>query len=844
MGILLILMAILIQPLQITDAIPIPVATATASPVVSPATIDHPYLFFNDISESPGYANRGYTPWSTYEYEIIRGANIVYDKDFTVAWPGDPHNDIMDRAGCAKIFALAWQITRDEKYAKKAVEALINIGVGDPYSPHRRSVAIRDYCIAYDLVQPYMSPQTDTIVRDKLARLADQVYRELNSDGTNTEYVTFWDHHGQAYINVAFAGLALKDYTNPNKLSLKSGPEDWLKCGTDYFFVSDPLHDRHKPIVYYGFDNATGKDLIGYNTYTLESMVLFAQAYTHVTGENYLEKYPVVKGHFTAEVWDSYPSGVEATYETLLNLRFNYHPCIASLLDEANRSAVLRHYDNVNANIRFMPDPSTEWNGGYSTAYLCEHNYNDLPRNPPQYTSHLNPDAMFQTMRTGWSVDSDFLSMVTTQPVSTGTTRLEMRADQLGIQYYGKGNILLADGGENKWVLNPDYGMAPVYHNVIVLENPRVPFAVDQASGGRFVGGSKGDISGVTTPAKISRAITTPWLDILSAGEHITGSPNWTGEREISLSSPVDIERTVLLPEDGYFIVIDRAGGAEPWIYRNIWRPASFSLVKTTDQGNPGHVNGDLSLGGASYDWQAAGYGKDVDTGIVTNWFDWSTTNPYGNAVDLKLYSVPAAEVYITKSLSVIGGNAMASDVYSPVVYFRTGEPEKTMYRVTALMSRYGTEPEPAAATVNVTGTGNALSIITDRYRDTVYTGTGNSRFASFATNADTAYVRTTGEEISRYAILNGTYLDVNDKPLARASGPVNYLTVDHGEEEVALRVKSDEYVSITLGQLPIPSNVRVLTDGVRRDNWERVNGDTIRIKASHGEHTYVIQPA
>ncbi|WP_148266620.1 hypothetical protein [Methanocella arvoryzae] len=827
-----------------TDAGPEPVTNRTVVPGTLPGPVTHPYLFFNDIRETPGYQNRNLTPWSGYEYEIIRGANIVYDRDFSVPWPGDPREDIMSRAGYAKTFAMAWHITGDEKYAKKAVEALTNIGVGDPYSPHRRSVAVRDYSIAYDLVQPYMSEQTDAKVRDKLAKLADQVYRELNSDGTDTDYVTFWDYHGQAYINVAFAGLALADYDNPGRLSLKSGPSDWLKCGTDYFFVSDPLHDRHKPIVYYGFDAATGKDLIGYNTYTLENMVLFAQAYTHVTGENYVEKYPIMKGHFTAEVWDSYPNGVEATYETLLNLRFNYHACIANLLDEVNRSAVLRHYDNVNANIRYMPDPSTEWNGGYTTAYLCEHNYNDLPRNPPPYTSHLNPDAMFQTMRNGWSVDSDFLSMVTTQPVSTGTTRLEIRADQLGIQYYGKGNILLADGGENKWVRNPDYGMAPVYHNVVVFENPRQPFPVDAASGGRFVGGSKGDASGVTTPARVSRTVTTPWMDILTAEEHITGSPNWTGEKEIPLSSPIDLERTVLLPEDGYFLVIDRAEGSEPWIYRNIWRPASFEIVKTLSPGNIGRVIGDLSLGGYRYDWQAADYAVDVDTGIVTEHFEWSTTNPYGNPVELKVYSVPASKVYLTKSLSVIGGNDMASDVYSPIVYFRSQEPEKNMYRVTALMSRYQSDPEASAAQVKVTGTGNALSISAPGYVDTVYTGAGDSRFGKFATNADTAYIRASGDGYTRYTILNGTYLDAGERPLVKATGPMDYLTVDSSAEDVSLRVKSDTYVTITLSQLTLPAKYRVLTDGVQRDNWEAVNSDTIRIKASHGEHTYQILPA
>ena len=69
-------------------------------------------------------------------------------------------------------------------------------------------------------IQPTLDPATDTIIRDKLATLADSVYKDLNDNGTNKNYITFADYHGQAYPNMGIAGAALADYTNPNNLPL------------------------------------------------------------------------------------------------------------------------------------------------------------------------------------------------------------------------------------------------------------------------------------------------------------------------------------------------------------------------------------------------------------------------------------------------------------------------------------------------------------------------------------------------------------------------------------------------------------------------------------------------
>ena len=114
------------------------------------------------------------------------------------------------------------------------------------------------------------------------------------------------DKHGVA--GLAMAGLALNDYDNPNKISMASSPGDWVKCGTEYMWVNDLLHDNNRSLASWAFEESTGKDYVGYNAYVDESLLLFAQAYSHFYDRNYFEDYPLAKKHFLVETWSALPN--------------------------------------------------------------------------------------------------------------------------------------------------------------------------------------------------------------------------------------------------------------------------------------------------------------------------------------------------------------------------------------------------------------------------------------------------------------------------------------------------------------------------------------------------------
>ena len=188
--------------------------------IVSAGAVVHPALLFDSIQDTPGYRYNSTNPWKSYQNEILHSAGNAMGYNFSGSLGN--YDRIMYRGSFARDLGFAYQITKNTKYAKKATEALLNIDKGKISYKADKSGAVASYSLAYDFIQPTLDPETDSIIRDKLATLADSVYLDLNDDGTNKNYVSFADYHGQAYPNMGVAGAALADYSNPHNLPLSS----------------------------------------------------------------------------------------------------------------------------------------------------------------------------------------------------------------------------------------------------------------------------------------------------------------------------------------------------------------------------------------------------------------------------------------------------------------------------------------------------------------------------------------------------------------------------------------------------------------------------------------------
>jgi hypothetical protein len=671
----------------------------------------------------------------------------------------------MYRGNFARDLGLTYQITKDKRYATKAKEALLNMSVGTVAYNLDKANALGGYSLAYDFVQPTLTISEDKLIRDKLATLADAVYKDLNDNGTTRGYVSFADYHGQAYPMVGIAGAVLYDYTNPNGLALSSTPADWKNVGKEYLFGNDVLHSYGRSLFSFGFDEASGKHLNGaYKDYVIENLALWLQVSDHAFDENLVEIYPAAKKAVTSEIWESLPNEYTGNYVTNGNTGWAYHKTIISLLSDSEKGQVLNHIDRIEKST-LLPYSSIYGASPNALLYCVYGNYAGIARTIPASTSRLDAAGIYQVFRGSWSNDSDWLSLVTFN-VNSRSNRDSMHGDQLAFEYYSRGDLLLADAGENKYVLDADYGYHDIHHNTIAIEDPRTAFPVSPWSGSTSAGIYKGDITSIATPVTVDAVVQESWMQLLQARATVTSVMTKTLGNDQALSSPIRYERTILYPDTDYFIVVDRMEGTQSWVYRNIFRPTSLMVTPTTDANGDGtyaasevgHVNGALTIGSTAYNWQALPYKKETATGITTTSLTWTTTNPYGKAVQLDLVSAPSSEILIEKNVGRIGGYGAKSEVYNPVVYFRTPA-SASEYRVTALLSRYSTEETKSATEIAVTGTGHALKVHSSSYDDYIYTGTGVSSFAGFTTDADTVFIRK-NEDILEFTLLGGSYID------------------------------------------------------------------------------------
>src|SRR5665647_514535 len=123
-------------------------------------------MLFHDISETPGYQNRAMDPWKQWESDIKwladnQGMTTNYGTPGSILYYGSSASDL----------GMAYQITKDTKYATKAREALLNMQLATSSEKFQKAEGLGGYSLAYDFIQPTLDSATDKTIRDKLATL-------------------------------------------------------------------------------------------------------------------------------------------------------------------------------------------------------------------------------------------------------------------------------------------------------------------------------------------------------------------------------------------------------------------------------------------------------------------------------------------------------------------------------------------------------------------------------------------------------------------------------------------------------------------------------------------------
>jgi len=769
----------------------------------------HPGLLFSNISLTPGYIHRTESPWNSWESSILSGTDIVNK-------------------------ALAYQITGDTGKAESVKSELLSFSIPD--SAIHKVWKLREVCLAYDFVQPYLSlnSEEEAVIRGKIAKLADSVYYDLNDGGKNTGYISTVDYHLQAYPVMGIAGCTIPDYHNPD---LSSTPSDWLKVGTDYLFGNDLLHSHSRSMIGFQVDDS-GKDLLGaYKFYYIDDMLLWAQVYSYYFGDNFLEKYPIAKELMLEELWVNLPNRYSSNYCTNENVLWAHHKDVLNLLDSTNRSYVLEYMDSIDDGL--LPYSRYFTWGSNMMGYLKYEGYTEEKKSP-DWKSHLDKDSVFQVFRESWEADSDWLSFITWAE-ETGTNRNMMHHDQLSFEYYGKGDLLVADIGEVKSVLDKQYGGGVFGHNVLLVENPRNPFSEGTTYPIPAKGIYKGSSYNLATPASIRTMVQTPWTECVE-GEVIIDYI----DSSTRLSSPIEYTRAVIFPKD-YFIIVDRAQGSESWGFQNLLHLSSLGVTPSTGSTEDlvGHVNGELKIGGSSYDWLSLSY-KSLQDVEDSNTIIWETTNPYGENVELSVFTSPLPDLSIMKhTLRIGGGDRLETNVYHPML-FMGGDVSDSLNRITILKSRYLLDEADTFTDLSVVGQGRAIKVQNSTRTDYIYSGfstTGESSFDGVLTNSDILFLRVGNQsEVKEFTLIRGSHVNyVSD--LISANRTVDYLSMKYVGDNRFFKVNCSDDTEITVFGLNPAEYYKVIRDGYIFDDWSLTGDGTgdLSINISKGEYTFQI---
>ncbi len=817
--------------------------TPSSNPTTTPTNVPsiggqvsptHPFVLFNNINELPNY-NGGS---SDYDRSITDFADSELNYDFTTDPDGFVYSSIY-----AAYMGLAYQITKNSKYIQPARNALVNLKYPDSQdgSQYDYGYATLWYSLAYDWIQPALSQDDDTIARDRLGGLANKTYFESI---ISPNYAVWDDFQGRIYPGIAVAGMALRGYDSPYDSNVSA----WLKCGSQYLWVKDDLHSYNQSLAGNEIDVSGFQLAGGYKEYTMDQQLYYAYAYDHYYGRDYVQDYPLAERWFMADTWITFPNGYRNDYCTLSAEAPAYIPAIYGLLNTSERSHLQYYGDLVAANNPSPISPSSRnllpLTEGESVSvvgnvdmfyYLFDYPYPDNP-SPSTTTTRLDPVAMFQVFRSDYCQLADWMSLVTfnNHTVNTNSNRINSHDDQLSVEIYNKGDLVLGDGGEPKYLESSEsdpgimYGQYGEFHNTLAVENPRQAFNLSSWAGSQARSPYKGDAAGIVTNVTITDTVTTPWMDAIN-----TSMPISQLEGVGPISSTIQYTRQLLFPKDCEVIVDRASDSTEPWIFRTTWRPATFNTIATTSD-HIGNANLTLNIGntGKTYNWLAQTAAGDVDTGTVTGRLDWSAINPYGTSVSTTLYTAPAADVIVNKYYSRFAGNMGQSEVYSPVIQFKDRS-SKDLYRVTIISTRNTTDANYEFSSPAVTGTGNAVKIVKDDETRYAYTGSGVSKFDGYTTDANTVYMRTNTTE-KEITLIHGTALSMNGG-IIKSSGMLDFLTMQQGQGTMAEINASGSYVvTITM-----PDKVTsVEADGTAYSAYS-TNDNSVSLTLKPGDHIY-----
>jgi hypothetical protein len=824
------------------------------------SVVQHPVTW--KIQNTPGYLQPDVEPYKSDLHNIMIKANSTKDPSTFYT-------------------ALAYQITGNTDYANKSIEYLLKYA-----TPNASSSSVGSYAQAYDLiyqtknVNSTLNDTVDATIRHNIAVLADKSYKITRDHQPSTLQACAPDDYylgGEGgYFNIAIAGLVLADYNG--ELPYGTTPAMWEAVGEDGLFTNDPVGTYiSRNGMLWCTNDATGNKKgfldYGYTGYYDTKMFTWFNIYQNAKGHSIFQDYPGWEGVVMGDVWSNLPNRYsDNTHAASIMYRTNVRYMFATL-DQTNRSALMWHYNLMNANrlAGLYPWASNPTSDSVGNRYLMEYNFSNETASPPAKLNTL--DGIFNFIRSDWSDRAEWLEFVVwNYPNGMGQGRTsEIDANQLAITYYSHGDLLVAPQSDVKYI----NGGSISYYNEI-LENdfmfgryfaepynyPR-EWLIRNTSNHHGLGFNmtlrsmyKATASHDITPALSNLAIDNNFMTAKSGNVTITIYHEVYDSRQanITLASPISYSRTILFPKD-YMTIVDRAKSAITYDYATGWMLTSLGINRSQNSPLPagkipyiepdetGNVNGTMKIEGNYYDWY-----NNYDAGVESepvqgNTVTWDTTNLYGNNVNLTIFSVPRTNISFQKQGIRLGTSQdERQNVYAPRVYFIQPENE-TLYSITVLLTKYANESARTPSEIPVVGIGSALRVNTSSgsQKDYIYTGTGTSSFDTFQTDADTAFIRKTDKaHITDYTLINCTFFKDIDAFKFVSSTRLSAISFNSSSGKSYANIFGNGGTTDLYFYNVSPAPTYVKRDGVDwSGNWGMTDATTLHITSPLNDHYF-----
>jgi hypothetical protein len=820
-----------------------------------PTPVRHPVTW--NIQKSPGYLQPEIKPYKSAISSIMKKANTSLQ-------------ELSPDSEDALYLGLVYQITGDTRYANKTVQTLLIRGADLNQSPNLYYL-VEGYDFIYQTknVNSTLDDTNDTLIRDSLGILSDFRYKQIRDYNKATvPQCAIDDYYLKGpYESVATAGLVLSDYVNE---SLETNPALWERLGGDALFVYDNISTNtcSKGMLWAGYDynyrmgNVKGFYDYGYTGYYDIYLTRWFNIYSNAHGHSIFQDYPGWEGIYTGDVWGNLPNRVSSNMDHSMSLHFRHTPQFAlNLLNATDRSNVMWHLNTRARDVAAGLIPQSGDPSGNSDIdiYLMLYNFSNETPSPPTRLNTLW--GVYNVIRSDWSNRADWLQFTVWNSTQIGSLRTESKdANQLAIEYYSHGDFLVPNQGDVKQIAGP----ASTYSREIITNSLKIGdhFARYASASTDNAGHPvtnlttrsiyKGDTSGTHTRALHGVTIDSASMTLIEGHATIDWIMVADGENKI-LPFIVNYSRTIVYPKD-YFVVIDRASSNHEYLYSTQYYLASLMFNKSTGatRSNPetcygttysfrevcpynvGNVYGTLTIEGTPIDWyhsefQAQYYLPDG------NKIMWNTTNPYGELLNTILFSVPKANLSYQK-FSLRWGTAeeVQSNIWAPIVFFDQ-DYNKTLYRITAFITKYSNETAKTPVELAVTGIGSAMKIDTSTgtQKDYLYTGSGISTFSTFQTDADTAFIRKIDDtHITDYTLINGTFLKENGKFIFLSSTRLS-ISFNSSSGKSYANVSGNGETSDLYFYNTSHAPIYVLLDGFNwAGNWEMSDATTLRISS------------